>query len=194
MPQGAGPQTHKVLVGHHAAWFDRASAVGLRWLYRSVAQQVSARVPPGGAVLDVGTGPGHLLLELARRRPDVRLAGIDPSPDMVAHARRRTTTADVHERVDLRVAAAESLPFDDESFDAVVSTLSAHHWADVSVAVREQARIVRPGGVLWVFDLRRRPAREAAQQLSSQPAFAVRPARLGRLATTVLVGHRAERV
>jgi ubiquinone/menaquinone biosynthesis C-methylase UbiE len=150
-------------------------------------------VPPGGSVLDVGTGPGHLLVEIGRRRPDVRIVGVDPSADMVGHAEHRTAEASLHERVEVRVGAAESLPFGEESFDAVVSTLSAHHWADVAAAVREQARVVRAGGSIWVFDLRRAPVREVAQRLGAEAALVVRPARLGRVASVVLVGYRADR-
>src|SRR3954451_6482516 len=129
---------HKVLVGRHAAAFDRVSGVALRRLYRTVAQQISAGVPPSGSVLDVGAGPGHLLVELARRRPDIHVVGIDPSEDMVGHAVKRAAAEALSERVEARVAAAEALPFDDGSFDAVVSTLSAHHWSDVAAAVNEQ--------------------------------------------------------
>ena len=185
---------HKVLVGHHAAFFDRASGIALRWLYRSVAQQVSAGVPPGGSVLDVGSGPGHLLVEVARRRPDVHAVGIDPSADMVGHAARRADRAGLRDRVDVRVADAEKLPFGDESFDAVVSTLSAHHWADVAISVHEQTRVLRPGGSIWVFDLRRKPAQAVEQCLQAQPSLVIRPSHLGRLASTVLVGHHVQRV
>ena len=185
---------HKVLVGRHAAAFDRASGIALRWLYRSVAQQVSAELPPAGTVLDVGSGPGHLLVELARRRPDIHLVGIDPSEDMVGHAMKRAAEADLSDRVDARVASAEKLPFRDGSFDAVVSTLSAHHWSDVAAAVSEQARVLRPGGIVWIFDLRRGPAQEAAQRLEHDSSLTIEPARLSRIASLLLVGYRARRI
>src|SRR3954452_14876985 len=102
---------HKVLVGRHAAAFDRVSGVALRRLYRTVAEQVSVGVPPSGSVLDVGAGPGHLLIELARQRPDIHVVGTDPSEDMVGHAERRAAEAGFSVRVDARVAAAERLPF-----------------------------------------------------------------------------------
>lgn len=144
-------------------------------------------------MLDVGTGPGHLLVEIGRRRPDVRVVGVDPSADMVGHAERRTTEAALRERVDVNVGSAESLPFGEESFDAVVSTLSAHHWADVSAAVREQVRVVRPGGSIWVFDLRRGPVRDVVRRLQAEASVEVGPARLGRLFSLVLVGSHAQR-
>ena len=53
------------------------------------------------------------------------------------------------------MAPAEDLSFPDASFDVVVSTLSAHHWADPARAFAAQARVLRPGGQLRVYDLRR---------------------------------------
>jgi len=143
------------MVGRRAAAFDRFSGWALGWLYRAVARQVLTALPRAGRVLDVGTGPGRLLVQLARQRPDARLVGIDPSRDMAAHAIRHAADAGVSGRVDTVVAAAEALPFINDSFDAVVSTLSAHHWADQACAVAEQARVLRPGARLLVVDLRR---------------------------------------
>jgi len=167
-----------VLVGAHAAWYDRLTTRAVGFLYRAAAGQLLAELPSGGRVLDVGTGPGQLLVEVARRRPDVTGAGIDPSADMIGHAQRRLTAATAADRFDLHVAAAEDLPFPDGSFDAVVSTLSSHHWADPSAAVDEQARVLRPHGKLWIFDLRGiAPAAVLTDALSARfpPQFVTRP-------------------
>ena len=143
-----------VLVGQHAAWYDRVTTLAVRPLYRAAVRHALPTLPTSGRVLDVGTGPGQLLVELGRRRDDISLAGIDPSDDMVGHATRRLDGTALLDRTELHVASAEALPFADASFDAVISTLSSHHWADPSLAINEQARVLRPGGVLWVFDLR----------------------------------------
>lgn len=181
----------KVLVGRHAALFDKASGLALGWLYRSVAERVATELPPGGRVLDVGTGPGRLLLELARRRPDARVSGIDPSEDMVGHARRHLGAAGLAS-ADVRVAAAEDLPYPDESFDAVVSTLSGHHWAEQSAAIAEQARVLRPDGRLWVVDLRAKAAAGVAAALAdSFPGGSITQPSLGLLPRALLVCHRA---
>src|SRR4051812_39021667 len=60
----------------------------LRGMYRRLAADVAGAAPEGGAVLDVGTGPGVLLVELAVRRPDLQLTGIDLSADMITAATR----------------------------------------------------------------------------------------------------------
>ena len=146
---------HAVICGSSAAFYDRLLS---RWLlrrfYRAVADELLAALPPGAAVLDVGTGPGRLLVDLARRRPDVRLVGVDPSEDMVRRGRHHVRAAGLEERIAFHTVAAESLPFPAAAFDVVVSTLSAHHWADPAAAINEQARVLRPGGQLRVYDLR----------------------------------------
>ena len=179
-----------VLVGQHAAWYDRITTVAVRPLYRAAARHVLGALPADGRVLDVGTGPGQLLVELGRRRGDVALAGIDPSADMIGHATKRIQAAGFSSRTELRVAATEELPFADGSFDAVVSTLSSHHWSDPAAAVAEQARVLRSGGQLWVFDLRgKAPATVARAMQESFPV--VRRPRVGRLAGAFFVCHSA---
>jgi len=189
---GAHSRDHKVMVGRRAAAFDRLSGWALGWLYRTVANRVVENLPTGGAVLDVGTGPGRLLVELARRRPDVRVVGIDPSADMIGHADDRLRATGLNDRAETRVAGAEDLPFGDGSFDAVTSTLSAHHWADVTAAVAAQARVLLPGGQLWVFDLRGKASADVRDALEATfGADAVTDERLGRLRDRLLVCHRA---
>jgi ubiquinone/menaquinone biosynthesis C-methylase UbiE len=181
-----------VLTGRHAARYDRfAAGWALGWLYRAVAAQVLADVPRGGTLLDVGTGPGRLLLEVARRRPDLHAVGVDPSADMVEHALRRCRAAGLSERTEAKFAAAESLPFPDGSFDTVVSTLSAHHWADVAAGVAEQLRVLRAGGHLWVYDLRGASSAEVPAALRAQvPAPDVTQRRVGFLPGLFLVCHQ----
>ncbi len=74
--------------GRSSRVYDFASRRLLRPVYRRLADDIAAVAPEGGAVLDAGTGPGVLLVELATRRPDLRLTGIDLSADMVEAARR----------------------------------------------------------------------------------------------------------
>ena len=155
-----GRQLHpQVMSGVVATAYDRlASRWLLKPLYRWVAETLAAAVPAGGLVLDVGTGPGRLLVELSRRRPDLRITGVDPSQDMVDLAQRHLDRAGRVEQVQVRLAGAEELPFPNAHFDAVVSTLSGHHWADPVAAVAEQRRVLRPGGSLWLVDSRRHEA------------------------------------
>jgi ubiquinone/menaquinone biosynthesis C-methylase UbiE len=141
--------------GRASRIYDFAARRLLRRTYRRLAEDLSEAVPDSGTVLDVGTGPGVLLVEIARRRPDVRLTGVDLSPDMVAAAQRNLSQ--FGDRATVRVGSVSDLPFPDRSFDLVVSSFSLHHWDDPAAAAPELARVLRPGGRLYIYDFRFAP-------------------------------------
>jgi SAM-dependent methyltransferase len=101
-----------------------------------------AGVSPGMQVLDVGCGAGALTEALARRVGAERVAAADPSRPLVSAARERVRGADVRE------APAETLPWPDDSFDAVLSQLVLNFMADARAGVGEMRRVARPGAVL----------------------------------------------
>lgn len=94
--------------------------------------------------LDIGCGPGAALEHAAARGASV--AGVDPSPSMVARAAKRVPGADV------RVGSAEALPFPDNSFDVVINVATFHHWADRQAGLIEALRVLVPGGRLHVVE------------------------------------------
>lgn len=96
-----------------------------------------------GNILDAGMGPGRLCAELRRRGWVV--SGVDSSPEMVDLARRRLPGS----RERLLVARIEELPFESGSFDAVLAT-GVLEYAEMTAALNELARIVRPGGLVIV--------------------------------------------
>jgi ubiquinone/menaquinone biosynthesis C-methylase UbiE len=61
----------------------------------------------------------------------------------------------LEERVDFRLGNVEEIPFPDQSLDLVISTFSLHHWTDPVKVLNEIDRVLKPGGVFYVFDLRR---------------------------------------
>jgi len=93
-------------------------------------------------VLDVGCGPGALTGELVRRFGADAVAAVDPSPGFVEAAGRRNPG------VDVRRAEAESLPFDDGSFDAALAQLVVHFMTDPAAGIAEMRRVTRDGGVV----------------------------------------------
>ncbi len=152
-------------------------------LHRLVAKEVA--VQPG-RVLDVGTGPGALAVEIARRCSACRVVGIDLAPDMLRSAARRASDARVADRVDFMVADAGQLPLADASVDVAVSTLSLHHWRDPAAVLRELWRVVRPGGRVLIYDIRfSYSPRQMAGFVDASPfaadTFDYRPIRAGRL-------------
>jgi len=155
----AGAQTSGVVL-HGSRSYD---VVFGRFLRTSDAEILArAGVASGDRVLDVGTGPGYLALAASKLvAPGGAAIGIDASPEMIARARK--LAARCGSAADYLVATAESLPFDDDSFDAVVSRLVFHHLpGDMKRrALGEMARVLRPGGRLLVADLASPAARGA---------------------------------
>jgi SAM-dependent methyltransferase len=93
-------------------------------------------------VLDVGCGPGGLATALAEIVGQENVAAVDPSQPFVSVCRARLPTADV------RVAAAEELPFEDDSFDAAFAQLVVNFMTDAERGVGEMKRVVKPGGTI----------------------------------------------
>jgi SAM-dependent methyltransferase len=125
-------------------------------LFGPIAADVAAVAPVRGRVLDVGCGPGHLSIRLARER-GLEVTGLDIDQAMVERARANAERvgADDGNRPSFLVGDVASLPFPDGSFDLVVSTLSMHHWDDPSAGLAEIARVLSPDGRALIWDLRR---------------------------------------
>jgi len=160
----AHSQTSGIVI-HRSRLYD---LVGGHFIRTTDAEILSrAGVAPGDRLLDVGTGPGYLALAASKLvAPGGTAIGIDASPEMIDRARMRAERA--HSEAEYRVATAESLPFDDDAFDVVVSRLVLHHLpGDVKgQALAEMARVLRPGGRLLIVDLAS-PAAKGAHHLAA---------------------------
>jgi SAM-dependent methyltransferase len=132
--------------------YDALIAPAVLEVFREVGPAYAApdSPAPGARLLDVGCGGGHVLLEIAARRPDLALAGVDLEPGQIARARRRAHGRGA--RVDLRVGDALALPFADGAFEAVISVASIKHWPDRRRGLAECARVLAPGGALVVVE------------------------------------------
>jgi ubiquinone/menaquinone biosynthesis C-methylase UbiE len=126
----------------------------MRWVRRYVTTNALGLQDHGDA-LDLGCGPGYLVLELARQAPGLHVTGIDLSEMMLADARQSAQQAGLGERVDFRMGNVEEIPCPDQSLDLVISTFSLHHWTDPVKVLNEVERVLKPGGAFTIFDLRR---------------------------------------
>ncbi len=134
--------------------FDRWSShyersLGQIFLFDPVHRAVLGFVPADLApriILDIGCGTGRLLRKAALRWPGARLVGVDPAEGMIAQARQRTPGAR------FQVRTVETLAMPECAFDLVLSTVSFHHWFDQALALRQVAKVLRPGGYFVLAD------------------------------------------
>lgn len=131
--------------GRVAASFARLSRRYSTPLARHLVTLCELR--PGESLLDVGTGAGVVALEAARRLSgNGRVLGVDVSAGMLSEARHAAAVEALH--VELRQLDAETLPLADASFDVACSLFLLPHLNDPSKALRQMARVLRPGGRL----------------------------------------------
>lgn len=120
-----------------------------------------AHLSPGESVLDVGCGTGSLAIA-AKSHVGFKgkLYGIDASPEMIARAVRKARKAGVE--IDFRNALAESLPFPNAQFDAVLSTVMLHHLpGKLRVQCADEIkRVLKPGGRVLAVDFGTSPAQK----------------------------------
>ena len=105
-----------------------------------------------GALLEMGAGSGAMAAGTADAFPDLQLTVTDIDPAMVNMATQRLRE---QPRISVQQADVTDLPFDDQSYDFVASYLMLHHVIDWNRAVREAARVLRPGGTFFGYDLTR---------------------------------------
>src|SRR5215210_2590182 len=96
----------------------------------------------GRKVLDVATGSGNAAISAARRFCEV--TGMDLAPESIEHARRRAGAEAMD--ITFEVGDAEDLPYEDASFDVVVSTIGVMFCPDQEAAAGELLRVCKPGG------------------------------------------------
>jgi demethylmenaquinone methyltransferase / 2-methoxy-6-polyprenyl-1,4-benzoquinol methylase len=112
-----------------------------------------SRIPPAAQrVLDVATGTAAVAIELARAEHTRTVVGLDQSPEMLAAGRERVERSGVGDRIELREARAEDLPFGDAEFDAVAFTYLLRYVDDVPATLGELARVVRSGGTVAMLE------------------------------------------
>jgi len=109
-----------------------------------------------GRALDIGTGPGQIVIKLGYRLSLWKFVGVDRSAAMIEKARESLATAgELAGRVEFRIADGNTLDCPDRMFDLVVCNSVLHHLGEPHKLFAEIARVVKPGGAILLRDLRR---------------------------------------
>lgn len=134
-------------------FYNAISATGIfQRNYELVARDV-LNYCSRGSILDIGTGPGWLLVKLHQLSPQLHITGLDASPSMVATARKNMAAAGLSSKTEVRVGNVIHIPFAAESFDGVVSTGSIHHWKKPIDGLNEVYRVLKGGGYALMYDI-----------------------------------------
>jgi len=117
------------------------------------------RFPPQGRFLDVATGTADLSLEAAWRYSGVRVTGVDFAEPMLQIGRKKVWAAGLADRITLVSADALALPFPNGAFDVTAIAFGMRNIPDKVRALREMARVTKPGGQVMVLEMTFAPSR-----------------------------------
>jgi ubiquinone/menaquinone biosynthesis C-methylase UbiE len=120
---------------------------------------------PRGRLLDVGTGTAQIPLEFCRQTTSAVIVAIDAAEQMLRVGQAHIDRAGLGHRIQLQTCDAKKMPFADRSFDAVMSNSIVHHIAEPLAALKEMARVLAPGGMIFVRDLLRPDDNATVQHL-----------------------------
>ena len=115
---------------------------------------------PNAIVMDMGTGTGAIIPYLARKLKDGKVIGIDFSRKMVNTANERIAKENIGSKAKAMVADGTRLPFPDGHFDAIIATFAFTSFPEPEKAIRECARVLRPGGVFSILDTGKPPGKK----------------------------------
>ena len=138
----------------NAQRYARQTKIGSRIMYAPFARKIVqslATLSKGATIVDLGTGPGLLAIELHKLCPQAKIIGVDPSDEMLSIARKNAAEARVPD-FEAKLGTAEEIPLAPESADLVVSQSSFHEWEDPHKGLGEVSRILKPGGSLILKD------------------------------------------
>jgi ubiquinone/menaquinone biosynthesis C-methylase UbiE len=134
-----------------ASAYVKATRMVIESYYRPVAREIAANLS-GGTILDLGTGPGYLPVEIVKRSPAINVIGVDLSRKLIEMARSNAVKAGLTERLTFQAGNAGRLEFADSSFDMVISTGMLHSLKEPVDVLQEIYRVLKTDGEAWIFD------------------------------------------
>lgn len=134
-----------------ASSYEKATRLAIDIYYSKVADEIVSSFKEG-LMLDLGTGPGYLPIEIAKRSSNIKIIGIDLSRNLIQMAQQNARNAGVTNRLEFQVGNSARLRFDDGSFDMVLSTGMLHSLRNPLKVLREIYRVLKKGAQAWIYD------------------------------------------
>ena len=119
--------------------------------YGQVAEEIVS-VFKSGLILDLGTGPGYLPIEIVKRAPDINIIGVDLSRKLIQMAQANAANAGLSDQLRFEVGNSARLHFDNESFDMLISTGMLHSLKNPVAVLKEICRVLKNGAEAWIYD------------------------------------------
>jgi len=119
--------------------------------YGQVAEEIVSNFQ-SGEILDLGTGPGYLPIEIVRRAPDITIIGVDLSRKLIQMAQANAAKSGLSHQLRFEVGNSAGLRFDDGVFDMVISTGMLHSLKNPVAVLKEIYRVLKNGSVAWIYD------------------------------------------
>lgn len=143
-------ELHAIDDGQMAKAFAKFSGLPHFRLFRKLAMSAVIKAKPEGSLLDVGCGGGWFLRDVNKRYPHLKLTGCDLSEPMLVYSKKLLGV-----KATIVEGDAQNLPFRDNTFDCVTSTLAFHHFPYPDKSISEFRRVLKPNGLMAVTDFRR---------------------------------------
>jgi ubiquinone/menaquinone biosynthesis C-methylase UbiE len=134
-----------------ASWYAKTTLKDLK-RHKLIAKQLVEKISANGKVLEIAPGPGYFCIELAKLG-NYKITGLDISKSFVEIARKNAAEAGL--KIDFREGNASAMPFEDDTFDFTFCQAAFKNFSEPVKAITEMYRVLRPGGLSVIADLRR---------------------------------------
>lgn len=140
----------KIVHKYFASFFGRLVYKRLGYIYRNLLDEIPEI--HAGTILDVSTGHGYFVSEIAKAFEGATVLGLDISPELIKHGVRNQLSMAQHQRILFIVGDAHNLPFQNNCYNCIVSTGAIHHWDNPQKVFTEIYRILKPDGIAIIVD------------------------------------------
>jgi ubiquinone/menaquinone biosynthesis C-methylase UbiE len=139
-----------------ASWYAKTTVKDLN-RHKLVAKELAPKIPTNGSVLEIAPGPGYFCIELAKLG-NFQITGLDISKSFVEIARQNAAKAEL--KIDFREGNAARMPFKENTFDLTFCQAAFKNFSEPVKAIGEMYRVLKPGGVAVILDMRRDASKE----------------------------------